>query len=110
MIKFKNVHSTVKPSKKVETPTMVDLNSNIRQEVVINNQMEIGQKESLQWVYDTLRFEPWKEYADWLLTEQEKSVLISQEAIGELSVVQAQYQLQNEMALAELTMMIGGRV
>ncbi|MEG0580210.1 MAG: hypothetical protein RR490_09870 [Niameybacter sp.] len=108
MIKFKDVHSTVKPPDKLETPTMVDLNSNIRQEMVPDIRMDGEQKESLQWVYDTLRFESWQEYTNWILTQQEQNSSISQEAIGELSMVQAQYQTQNEMALAELTMMIGG--
>lgn len=43
------------------------------------------------------------------IMENNNNTKTSQQAIAELSVLQAKYQLQNEMAIAELAIMLGGK-
>lgn len=90
---FKDSESTIKPLSRLEMGNTIDVNLNIHQ------------KDEL-WVYDTYRFYDWKEYADWIISEQEKIIDQSQQAIAEMTLIQTAQQLQNEMSIAELTSII----
>lgn len=92
MIQLKNISSSLEPSPLVVTPTIVDINHNIRQVQETDPQ---SSETRTVWQYDVDRFESVTEYLA-LQNEAKK------EQITELSVVMATIQAATEVAFVVL--------
>ena len=105
MEELKNVLPLEKPLDKFQTPTMIDINSNMRQEQV---SFGVEEKPILMWVFDIYRFHDMDEYNKWEVEKSREAIKVTEKAIGEIMVMQADFEAMMMEAVAELSIMITG--
>lgn len=97
MKNFYGVISDSRPTDKLETPTIVDLHVNIRQENIVD---ELGVS-ALKWVYDVIRLESWKEYSDFLDAQLRKTTSQLELTSSIAFVIMAQSEQLDEETILE---------
>ncbi len=101
MLKLTNVRSSTEPLQLEVNVDTVYIRTNIRS--ITTTEATVESVNIQEWEYDETQMT----FGEYLETNKDFPSR-ADKALGELSVAVAEYQLQNDMAIAELSMALGG--